>query len=500
MNAIPDGLTRETLDSIIEVRKAAEAGIYADSGIYGYDLSGLVSLIPVVTPWRDKVARTKGDQGSPFAVWRSIMDLTRSQPSPAPGFDFAGNEVQVQEQDFQARYRPTTYSGNVTQDSYDLAIGYADPYAVETFNVMNQLLIAQDKQQIGAQSFPLAATSTPTLTQQSSGGTFGAVQVYVGVAARTGTGYYFGNGNSQGASTSTTFGSGAANSVLATVPAVRGAVCYDWFYSANGTTWYYYTTTSVNSAVITHALTQNNGLPTTLPDLSTLWQTVKNSVPTFNASADNQSGYANDYDGLLANLSGDYNGVGQWVTPGSGTSANPSVWNSLNGAPLTLTGGTIAEIEQYIFMTMWNQVKASPTAIMVNAAQAQEMANLVLGSSAATTFLNTDPQGRINVTAGGRVGQIINAPAGGVEVPIEVHTSLPPGTVVGRMDRVPFPQANITSVFEERCLRDMAQFDYGISRVAGVKGGGPRKEFEIRTNSAFICKAPVAQAVLSNVA
>jgi hypothetical protein len=151
-------------------------------------------------------------------------------------------------------------------------------------------------------------------------------------------------------------------------------------------------------------------------------------------------------------------------------------------------------------MTMWNQVKASPTAIMVNASQAQEMANLVLGSSAATTFLNTDPQGRINVTAGGRVGQIINAPAGGVEVPIEVHVSLPPGTVVGRMDRVPFPRANISSVFEERCLRDMAQFDYGISRVAGVKGGGPRKEFEIRTNSAFMCKAPVAQAVLSNVA
>ena len=59
-------------------------------------------------------------------------------------------------------------SGNVTQDSYDLAEGYADPYAVETFNVMNQLLIAQDKQGIGAQSFPLAATGTPlpTLQQQ----------------------------------------------------------------------------------------------------------------------------------------------------------------------------------------------------------------------------------------------------------------------------------------------------------------------------------------------
>jgi hypothetical protein len=499
VNAIPDTLTRETLDAITSVKKATEAGIFNDTGIYGYDLSELVSLIPVVTPWRDRVSRTKAKQGNPFAVWRAIMDVTRSQPSPAPGFDFAGNEISISEQDFQARYKPIAYSGLVTQDSYDLAEGYADPYAVETFNVMNQMLIGEDRQQMCAQSFPLATATAPVLVQQGTGGTIGAVQVFVGVAARTGTGYFYGNGNSRGASASTTFASGAANSALATTAAVRGAVCYDWFYSANGTTWFYYTTTSVNTAVITHTISANNALPTTLPDLSTSWQGAANSVPTYLGTADNGSGYGNDYDGLLANLAGDYNGNGQWVQPGTGT-VNPSVWNSLNGAGLTLTGGTITEIEQYMFMTMWNQVKASPTAIMVNAAQAQEMANLVLGATAATTFLNTDSKGRVNVTAGGRVGNIINAPAGGIDVPIEVHVSLPPGTIVARMDRVPFPQANIASVFEQRCLRDMAQFDYGIGRVAGVKGGGPRKEFELRTNSAFICRAPVAQVVLSNVA
>jgi hypothetical protein len=187
------------------------------------------------------------------------------------------------------------------------------------------------------------------------------------------------------------------------------------------------------------------------------------------------------------------------VQPGSGT-VNPSVWNSLNGAALTLTGGTVTEIEEYIFLTLWQQVKCSPTAIMVNAAQAQEIANLILGSNSATTFLNTDSSGRISVTAGGRVGEIVNAPAGGVTVPIEVHVSLPPGTIVGRTDRVPFPQANISSVLEQRCLRDTAQFDYGISRVGGVAGGGPRRESEIRTVSAFINRAPVAMATLSNVA
>ena len=251
---------------------------------------------------------------------------------------------------------------------------------------------------------------------------------------------------------------------------------------------------------MTSVITSNNAVSTgsSVPDLTTLWKGVT-GVPTYNAAADNGSANPNDYDGFLASLTGDYNGTGHWVQPGTGT-ANPSVWTSLNGAGLTLSGGSINEIEEYLFLTLWQQVKCSPTAIMMNAAQAQEVANLVLGSNSATTFLQTDASGRVSTTAGGRVGEIVNAPAGGVTVPIEVHVSLPPGTIVARSDRVPFPQANISSVLEQRCLRDTAQFDYAISRVQGVQGGGPRKEGEIRTVSAFINRAPVAMATLSNVA
>ena len=137
---------------------------------------------------------------------------------------------------------------------------------------------------------------------------------------------------------------------------------------------------------------------------------------------------------------------------------------------------------------------------MMNAQQAQEIANLVLGSSSATTYLNTDASGRVSVTAGGRVGEIVNAPAGGVTVPIEVHVSLPPGTIIARTDRVPFPQANVSSVLEYRALRDTAQFDYGINRIANTSGGGPRREFEIKSMGCFINKAPVAMASLQNVA
>lgn len=489
-------VTEETLDAIA---KAQTTGILESTGIYSYDLSGLISLIPVVTPFRDITARNTSTDGNPYAVWRSIMNVNASQPDPSMGFDYAANEVVFEEQDFQARYKPTGFAGLVTQDAYDLAKGYGDPYAIATFQTLNQVLIGDDRKLMGAQSFALAQPATPTLAQGTSG-SIGAVEVYVGVAARTGSGYYYGSGNSRGSSQHTTFSTGSTNSITATVAAVRGAVAYDWFVSSDGSTWYYYTTTTVNTALITSAITSNNSLPSVLqcPDMSVNWKGTANTVPTFNAGADNGSANANDYDGFLASLSGDYSDVGQWVTPGTQT-ANPSIYNSLNGAALTLTGGTVTEIEEYLFMPLWNQIKASPTAIMVNAAQAQEMANLILGQYSATTFLNTDASGRISVTAGGRVGEIVNAPAGGVTVPIEVHVSLPPGTIVARTDRVPFPQANISSVIEYRNLRDTAQFDYGISRIANTSGGGPRKEFEIRSVGAFVNRAPVAMGVLSNV-
>lgn len=493
-------ISEETLGAMQAITKAQTNGITTATGITSYDLTGLVSLVPVVTPMRDLVPREASKDGNKYAVWRAIMNANNSQPDPAIPFDYAANEVVISEQDFQAAYKGIGYAGFVTQDSYDLALGYADPYAVETFNVLNQVLIADDRKMIGAQSFALAQPAAPALTQHSTGGTITNVQVYVGVAARTGSGWFYGTGNSQGNSGNTTFASGSTNSVSATVAAVRGAVCYDWFQSSNGTTWYYYTTTTTNAVTMTKVISSNQSVPTgtNYPDLTTVWKGTANTAPTYNSAADNGSANSADYDGLLASLAGDYNSTGQWVTAGTGT-ANPSVNTSLDGAALTLTGGTVTEIESGLFLPLWQQVKCSPTAIMMNAVQAQEIANLILGSSSATTFLNTDSSGRISVVAGGRVGEIVNAPAGGKTVPIEVHVSLPPGTIVARTDRVPFPQANISSVLAFRTLRDMSQFDYGVSRIANTAGGGPRREFEIKSLGAFVNRAPVAMATLQNV-
>lgn len=491
MLAIED-TTEETLAAIA---KAQTTGLLTATGAYSYDLTGLVRLIPVVTPFRDIVSRKGSENGSPFAIWRAFMNVNNSQPTPFAGFDFAGGEVIFAEQDFQAPYVPLSLAGLVTQDAFDLARGLYDPYAEATMQVLNQLLIGEDKALMGGQAYALAQPGTITTTPSTTGGALAASTTQrVAVAARTIAGYYYG-GNSRGkavaADITTT---GATGSIAASITAVKGAVAYDWFYSSNsGGTYFYAGTTTVASFTFTVTLAAPAAVPATLPDVFT-------GTPTLNQAADNGSGVSTgqfqQFNGFFASLTGDYNASGQFVTPGTGTT-NGAYYKDNAGAALTLVGGNVKELADG-FLALWNTVKCSPTAVMMNAVQAQEIANLILAQPSAVTYLNTDEAGRVSVTAGGRVGHVINVAAGGVVVPIEVHTSLPPGTIIFRTDRVPFPQANISSVLECRTLRDMTQYDYGTGRTANVVGGGPRKEFEIRSVEAFINRAPVAMGVLTN--
>ncbi|HUX71230.1 MAG TPA: hypothetical protein VMV41_12010, partial [Cellulomonadaceae bacterium] len=81
------GITTDTLD---QIKKAQTNGVTSASGLVGYDLSGVVSLVPVNTPWFNRVARKTGD-GSKAAVWRALLNVNNAQPNPFVGFDQGGS-------------------------------------------------------------------------------------------------------------------------------------------------------------------------------------------------------------------------------------------------------------------------------------------------------------------------------------------------------------------------------------------------------------------------
>lgn len=481
-----DQVTKDTVDAI---QKAQTAGIGAGTGLYGVDLAPYVSLVPEIHRFRDTLPRVTPTDGAKFALWRAIMNVNNAQPNLAVGFDFAGGLVQISEQDFQAQYKPLAAGNSVTQDAIYLAKGLGvDPLALSVFQTLAQALNGEDKILAGGQSFALPIPAAPTLTQVATGGTIGAVTGYVAVAPRTGENYSYG-GNGRGASASTTFASGTTNSIVASIAAVKGAVAYDWFYSANGTTWYYYTTTTVASVTITKVISANQTIPN-LADISAV-------VPTLSLTADNGSADANAPDGFIATLTGDYTSTGAFTTAGA-ANANGATFIDGGGAALGFTGNTVTQFDT-VFNALWATAKLSPSAIMLNATTLQEVTHLILSSSAANLYLQPDRESHLNITAGGQVSSVIN-PITGEAVPLEVHTSVPAGTALFRTDRVPWPQSNITNTLEVRTQLDWTEYDYGSSRIAATAGGGPRKDFEVRSIEAFVNRAPAAMGILTNIA
>lgn len=487
-------LTSETIDIL---RKAAQtSGLYVSTGLQGVDLSGLVSLVPVNVPARNNTSafpRVIAGEGAQVATWRSWLNVNSGQSDAAVGIDYAGSLTNLQEQDVFAPYRPLAKAGRVTLDAVAVARNYADALSAAELQTLNQLFIFQDLHIINSQNWALGTPAGPlTLTPSSTSGsiTTGTV-VYVSVCARSGGNYFIGGGNSPALTGHTTVGTTTStNSVAASIPAVKGAVAYDWYVGTSATQ-YYYTTTTVASVTITNVYTAAQALPTTLPLLSTT------AAPSTAPTADT-SNSTNWYNGIIASTLGDYGSTGP-VTPGTGT-ATGATWIDNGGNAPALSGGGV-DILDTINDKIWASVQLSPTAYMMNSLQGDEISKLILGSSSATTFLPpTDADARTNLAGGGFIGRYVNRAAGGVPVAIEIHPRVAPGTIIARCDRVPFPGSNIGSVFEVRCQYDTMRFDYAANYTANTLGGGPRYDFEIRSMETLVNRAPVAQAIACNIA
>lgn len=492
-----DEVTKETLEM---VKKAQTSGILVQTGVQGVDLSGLVSLVPVNVPARNNTSafpRVIAGEGSQTATWRSLLNINAQQEDAAVGMDFAGSMTLFDEQDVFAPYRPLAKAGRVTLDAVAVARNYADALAVAELQTLNQLFIDQDLHIINSQAWSLGKPSKSTLVFSETGGTIKkGEKLQVVMAARSGANYFLG-GSTEGSEAETIESvTTETGSITATHAAVKGAVAYDWYFGKEGGEKYYYTTTTTASVTFTKIPVAAAALPN-LPLLSAVLPPKTAKLLGERAEKDTSFSATRWYNGIIAGTLGDYGATGP-VKPGEGT-ASGATFIDFGGNSITGEGASINVLDQ-INDELWASVQLSPTAYMVNSLQGDEISKLILDSSASTTFLPpTDADARTNLAGGGYIGRYINKAAGGVPVMIEVHPRVAPGTIIARTDRVPFPGSNIGSVYEVRCQYDTMRFDYAANYNPGVPGGGPRYDFEIRSMETLVNRAPVAQAIVSNI-
>lgn len=503
-----DSIDRITQETLSILQKAETSGIYASTNLQGVDLGRFTSLVPVNVPARNNTSafpRLIAGMGSQVALWRTWLNINSGQYSASVGNDYAGSMTQFKEQDVYAPYRPVAKAGRVTLDAVGFSRGYVDALSQGELQTLDQLFIAQDMLIPNAQGFALNPMGTVSLVASATGGSIGAsAVVYVRVAARSGANYFEGGSGIAGTEVSVTVSTGTTNSVTATWKAIPCAVAYDVYVGSAAGGEFYYTTVTTGTVTITSVPTAPAAVPN-LPLISSLApgnniQPLAQPPVAGNGTppTTDTSYSANYYNGIMASTLGDYGAMGP-VTPGTGTPTGGIFIDNGGNAP-QLSGGGV-DIFDNINDQIWASVQLSPTAYMVNSKQADEISKLILGSNSATTFLPpTDADARTNIAGGGYVGRYVNRAAGGVPVMIEVHPRVAPGTIIARTDRVPFPGSNIGSVFEVRCQYDTMRFDYASSYNPGVLGGGPRFDFEIRSMETLVNRAPVAQAIVSNVA
>jgi hypothetical protein len=481
-----DSVTLETLEAI---KKAQTSGFTSATGVVGYDLADLVSLIPVNTPFRDQLPRVKPKMGAKIANWRALLNANNAQPNPATAFDVAAALSLISEMDVSAPYAKVAAGWTATLDAEAFARGYADVHAKAIWNAMNQFKIGEDRKAIGGCAFALGTPATPVVTSSTTGGSIGqTIAIPVKVAARTGSNYFWGGSTIASASGTVTTPTDAltTHSGTATVTAVRGAVAYDWF--VNG---FYYTTTTVNKVVVT-SIPVANAL--VVPNLPGLFSTVPPIVPV----ADTSPG-VNDFNGILASLAGDYavspsTGL---ITPGGAGTPSGAYFASLNGAAFTIAGVNVVELDA-MNQALYDSVQQSPDVYMVSSQEGAKLSNVLLNSTASQTFFQPNLAGRSAAVIGAFVGWYVNKAAGGTPIAIEVNPNLPPGTLIARTDSVMFPDSGIGRVTELRTQQDVTNWDYPAARAAGV-GGGPRFDGEVFALETFVNFAPTTMGVLQNI-
>lgn len=493
------GVSEETFDMI----KAATSGVVSGTDLAGINLQPLISLVPTDTPFFNSTPRVASKQGALFAYWQALLNVNNQQVDVGVPFDNAAGLVQILNQYVFSPFVPLGLGGTVTQDALAQAQGYADALAVATLETIKQVLIGLDIHQLCAQSFALPTIGAISSVVSTTGGSIsGTAHVFSKVAARSGVNYYKGGSGVASAENDSGATSGSTASVTLTVPAVKGAVAYDWYVSSTTGTEKYYTTTTTNTVVITSIPGTTQVVPS-LPGIYNAGQTGPASVPAADTSF--QTYWQN---GLLASILGDFSAspdalgvagtVTNLVTPGSGTSQG-AYYKSLDGGKLHVAGAALLELDA-MNQSLYDAYQISPTRYLMGSQSINDIANAVLNNPQAVTWLvPTDSDGRARVIAGGAVALYLNKTVNGKPITIELQPHMPPGTIVAVVDEVPFPGANIDQVLSVETQYDFWRFDYGANRAAG-SSGGPRYDFEIRSKQAFRNKAAPLMGVISNIA
>lgn len=497
----------------------------ATTGINYYDLElGAKTLVPIITPLRNKIPRVSG-KGGIQANWRGIVALNANNIGGAIADGLRNAFVQTTTRDFIAAYKQLGLEDYVTFGADLAAQGFDDLKALSVRNLLWAVMIQEEIYTLGGVGTQALVTVTPTPSLAAAAaaapaGSLISTHTYsVRCVALTLDGYMRAtlangvpgqitfttadgtagqtyNAGTCKASAPATLAATATGIINASVATVPGAVAYAWFWAdAAGLT--------VGNEVL--------GAITTVPynsitALATGTQTV-NLIPGYGGAVANAADYSqnpNTFDGILtmcalASYQPNVTVLGSIASPGPWTQMATGTVDATKGTynPPTLTSdgdGGIVEIDA-ILKWFWDVYRLSPSAMYVSSQEQNNLGKKVLGGNSGgagnARFVFETKDG---VVSGGYILKSYTnkfTMSGNKDIPIFLHPNMPAGTILFFTDVLPYPLSNVTNVLQYRVLRDYYQIEWPLRTR--------RYEYGVYLHTVLQNYFPAAFGVLSGI-
>ena len=494
-------LTDDTLQAIKgalaksdEVAKASNT-INVGSGLVYYDLQApSKKLYPVYTPLVQRIPRVTGAGGT-ATNWKVINNIVGS------GYDAFGyvpegqraGAMTISAASKSASYITIGEEAQVSFEAISAGQNFEDARALATKIALQKLFLKEENMILGGNaSVALGTPTAPTVANAGTGGSIGAGTYNVIVVAltlegylnstRTGTlaapttktitgqdgsSFTVNGGSSQKSSAGSTTTSGTTSTISASTPAVSGALAYAWYVGTSGNETLQAFTT-INSIKLTSLSSGNQNASA--------------------ISADNSKNNTYGCDGLLYTAFN--NSTSAYInTLATGTAGT--------GTTLTASGyGGVSEIDTML-QNMWDTSRVSPSVIWVNSQELKNITSKVLGNNGSPLVrFPSDSGNPAAVVANGVVRSYFNPFTpndGGREIPIMVHPTLTPGTIMAVVEDLPvqYQSNEVPNVAEIKTRRDYYQIDWPLVTRA--------QQFGVYAEEVLAVYAPFCLGIITNI-
>ncbi len=469
-----------------------KTSITTNSNFVPYDLMAPSRhLVPWLSPLRESLPRVKRAGAGLTAHWKTVIAASSSYARGGmPASPWVNNgqrapEISITALDVNVSYVTMGKDGSVQFEAESASGGFEDALAVGHFFTLETLMVSEEDALIGGNAtLKLGQTSTPTGSAAGSGSlsalycacialtyegyrnfviangfdatnnaaplvTTGLTQ-QLGITTGDGKTMTVNSGCAKPSAISSSTGSSSASVTFTDATPKAGELAYLWYVgTANATSsLYLQALTTVPSLTLTAA-------PVTTTQLLSSLQAVDFSVN--DGSTGGGTAQVKAYDGLITQAL-------------NNTSLSPQNAYTLNmkGSLLTTSGkGNVDQLDT-LLLSLWNMYKVTIDVIYVNAQELQNITSRVLnGSSAPILRYDRDgDSGEYDLTGSGVISFYFNPYIpGGRKIPIIVHPTLPPGTILAYAKELPsyFKTADTPVVAEVLTRKDYYSQEYAIT-------------------------------------